>query len=137
MHWPQGHKKEDSLNMEMRHSFQRRNTGQCAIPGTAMWIAQWLAEEKPEQQKGILGLWVHPGWGKEVSEQPTEEINGLLDEDALEALNELQQLKKYIQKQSLKWWVEYFSKKILCDFESDNLKSFSFILHLMIIFHQS
>ena len=69
------------------------------MPGTVMWIAQRMAEEKPEQRKGILGLWVHPRWEKEVSDQTVEELNCLSDEDVIEALNELWEPKRYIQKQ--------------------------------------
>ena len=51
---PQGSKREPEKNLEVRHNFQRRNSGQRAPPGTAKWVAQRLAEEKPEQRIGIL-----------------------------------------------------------------------------------
>ena len=49
-----GSKRESERNPEVRHSFQQRNGGQRAPPGTAKWVAQRLAEEKPEQRIGIL-----------------------------------------------------------------------------------
>ena len=49
-----GSKKEPERNTEVQHSFQQRNGGQRAPPGTAKWVVQRLAEEKPEQQIGIL-----------------------------------------------------------------------------------
>src|ERR1700722_722130 len=66
---------------EMRHSLQRRFQGQKMIPGTAQWMAQRLAEAKPEERTGILGLWVHPKRQPEVSQQTATELNELSDED--------------------------------------------------------
>ena len=54
-----GSKKEPEKNTEVQHSFQRRYGGQWAPPGTAKWVAQRLAEEKPEQRIGIFQFWVN------------------------------------------------------------------------------
>ena len=54
-----------------------------------MWVVQRLTEAKPEEQKGILGLWAHPRRQTEVTEETVSTINGLSDEDAIEALKEL------------------------------------------------
>jgi len=95
---PRGSKKEPEKNTEVRHNFQRRNCGQRAPPGTAKWVAQRLAEEKPEQRIGILRLWVNPKRQAEATEETIEEINNLSDEDAEEALIEMRRPKQYIRK---------------------------------------
>jgi hypothetical protein len=64
-----------------------------------MWVAQRLAESPQEQRKGILGLWVHPKRQAEVTDETIEEINALSDQDAMEALKELQLPIQYIRKQ--------------------------------------
>jgi hypothetical protein len=74
-HRPQGQKKEKTPNLETRHSFQQRNGGQQAPPETAKWVAQQLAEEKPEQRIGILRLWVNPKRQVKAMEEMIEEIN--------------------------------------------------------------
>jgi hypothetical protein len=68
-------------------------------PGTAMWVAQRLAEAKEEQRIGILSAWVHTQRKAEVTQETIEEINGLSDEDAVEALKELRLPRRYIRKQ--------------------------------------
>jgi hypothetical protein len=68
-------------------------------PGTAMWVAQRLAEAKEEQRIGILSSWVHTQRRAEVTQKTIEEINGLSDEDAVDALKELRLPKRYIRKQ--------------------------------------
>src|ERR1700722_4946863 len=82
---------------EMRHSLQRRFRGQKMSPGTAQWLAQRLAEAKEEERTGILGLWVHPKRQPEVTQQTATELNGLSDEEVVEALYELRQPKKIIK----------------------------------------
>jgi Retroviral aspartyl protease len=66
-------------------------------PGTAMWVVQRLAEAKEEQQKGILSLWAHPKRQAEVTEETINTINGLSDEDAIEALKELRRTKRFVR----------------------------------------
>ena len=90
-------KKKPEKNPEVRHSFQRRNGGQRAPPGTAKWVAQRLAEEKPEQRIGILRLWVNTKRLAEATEETIEEINNLSDEDAEKALNEMRRPKQFIR----------------------------------------
>jgi hypothetical protein len=68
-------------------------------PGTAMWVAQRLAEAKEEQQIGILSAWVHTQRKAEVTQETIEEINNLSDEDTVDALKELKLPKRYIRKQ--------------------------------------
>jgi RNase H-like domain found in reverse transcriptase/Reverse transcriptase (RNA-dependent DNA polymerase)/Integrase zinc binding domain len=82
---------------EKRHNFQRRFRGKMTTPGTAMWVAQRLAEAKQEEQKGILGLWAHPKRQAEVTEDTVNAINDLSDEDAVEALRELRRTKRFIR----------------------------------------
>jgi hypothetical protein len=48
------------------------------------------------QQKGILGLWTHPKWQAKVTEETISAINGLSDEDTVEALKELRRTKRFI-----------------------------------------
>ena len=67
------------------------------ISGTAQWMAQRLAEAKPEERTGILGLWVHPKRQPEVSQQMATELNELSDEDVVTALYELRQPKRIIR----------------------------------------
>ena len=81
---------------EMCHNFQRRFCGKMTTPGMAMWVAQRLAEAKEEQQKGILSLWAHTKRQAEVTEETINAINGLLDEDAIEALKELRRTKRFV-----------------------------------------
>jgi hypothetical protein len=50
---------------------------------------QRLTEAKKEQWKGILSLWAHPKRQAKVTEETINAINGLSDEDAVEALKEL------------------------------------------------
>jgi hypothetical protein len=88
-HRPQGREGEQTPNLEMRHSFQRRYKGERVPPGTAKWIAQRIAEEKPEQRIGMLRIWVNPKRQVEATEETIEEINALSDEDAEAALNEM------------------------------------------------
>jgi len=92
-------KPQKKPNPETRHSFQRRFRGQKTAPGTAMWVAQQLAEEKEEQRIGILSTWVHNQQWAEVTQETIEEINNLSDKDAIEALNELRMPRRYIRKQ--------------------------------------
>ena len=94
-----GSKKEPEKNLEVRHNFQRRNGGQRAPPGTAKWVAQQLAEEKPEQRIGILRLWVNTKRLAEATEETIKEINNLSDEDAETALNEMRRPKQFIRRQ--------------------------------------
>jgi Retroviral aspartyl protease len=82
---------------EMRHNFQRRFRGRMTTPGTAMWVAQRLAEAKKEEQKGILGLWAHPKRQAEVTEETVNAINDLSDEDAIEALKDLRKTRRFIR----------------------------------------
>jgi hypothetical protein len=82
---------------EMRHNFQRRFRGRMTTLGTAMWVAQRLAEAKKEEQKGILGLWAHPKRQAEVTEETVNAINDLSDEDAIEALKDLRKTKRFIR----------------------------------------
>jgi hypothetical protein len=51
-------------------------------------------EEKPERT--IFSLWVNPAQQAEVTEEMINEINQLSDQDAVEALKELQRGKQYI-----------------------------------------
>ena len=74
---------------EMWHNLQRQNGGRRALPSSAMWVTQRLAEEKPERTIGILSLWVNPTRQAEVTEETINEINQLSDQDAVEALEEL------------------------------------------------
>ena len=83
---------------ERQHNLQRRNSGCRAPPSSAMWVAQRLAEEKPERMKGILSLWVNPARQAEVTEKMIDEINQLSDQEAVEALEELQHGKQYIRR---------------------------------------
>ena len=76
---------------ERRHNFQRWLS-------LAMWVVQRLAEENPERAIGILSLWVNPAWQAEVTEETIHEINQLSNQDAVEALKELQCRKQYIQR---------------------------------------
>src|ERR1700722_18556572 len=85
------------LKLEMRHSLQRRFRGQKMIPGMAQWMAQRLAEAKPEERTGILGLWVHPKRQPEVFQQTAMELNELSDEDVVTALYELRHPKRRIR----------------------------------------
>jgi hypothetical protein len=80
----------------MRHNLQRQNGGRRAPLSLAMWVAQRLAEEKPERMIGILSLWMNPAWQTEVTEEMINKINQLSDQDAVEALEELQHGKQYI-----------------------------------------
>ena len=91
-----GSKREPEKHPEVQHSFQRRN-GQRAPPGTAKWVAQRVAEEKPEQWVGILRLWVNTKRLVEATNKTIEEINNLSDEDAETALNEMRCPKKFIR----------------------------------------
>jgi len=68
-------------------------------PGTAMWVAQRLAEAKTEQQIGILSTWAHNQRRAEVTQETIEEINHLSNKDAVEVLKELRLPKRFIQKQ--------------------------------------
>ena len=61
-----------------------------------MWVVQRLAEEKPERTIGILSLWVNPARQAEVTKETIDEINQLSDQEAVEALEELQRGKQYI-----------------------------------------
>ena len=98
-HQSKGQRKEPEKNMETQHNFQRRNCGQQAPSGTARWVTQQLAEEKPEQRIGILWLWVNPKRQAEATEETIEEINNLSDKDAEEVLTELRHPIQYIWKQ--------------------------------------
>ena len=97
--WLKGQKKVPERNTEIQHNCQQRNGGQRAPPGKAKWVAQWLAEEKPEQWIGILWLWVNTKRQVEVTEETIEEINNLSNEDLEEALNEMRHSKQFIRKQ--------------------------------------
>jgi hypothetical protein len=68
-------------------------------PGTAMWVAQRLAEAKEEQRIGILSAWVHTQRKAEVTQETIKEINNLSNEDAVDALKELELPRRYIRKQ--------------------------------------
>jgi hypothetical protein len=81
----------------MHHNFQRRFRGKMTTPGMAMWVAQRLTEAKEEQQKGILSLWAHPRRQAEVTEETINVINGLSDEDVIEALKELRRTKRFVR----------------------------------------
>ena len=83
---------------EMRHNLQRWNGGCRAPLSLAMWVVQRLAEEKPERTIGILSLWVNPTWQAEVTEEKINKINQLSNQNAVEALEELQCRKQYIQR---------------------------------------
>jgi predicted DNA-binding protein len=62
----------------------------------AMWVVQRLAEDKLERTIGILSLWASPTQQAEVTEEIINEIHQLSDQDAVEALEELQHGKQYI-----------------------------------------
>jgi hypothetical protein len=66
-------------------------------PGTAKWVAQRLSEAKEEEQKGILGTWVHPKRQAEVTKETIEALNGLSDGEAVEALKELRRTRRFIR----------------------------------------
>ena len=83
---------------EMRHNLQRQNGSRRAPPSSAMWVAQRLAEDKLERTIGILSLWVNPAQQAEVTEETINEMNQLSDQEAVEALEELQRRKQYIRR---------------------------------------
>jgi hypothetical protein len=70
-------KPQKKPNPETRHNFQRRFCGRMTAPGTAMWVAQRLAEAKGEQWIGILSAWVHTQRKAEVTQETIKEINNL------------------------------------------------------------
>jgi hypothetical protein len=89
-------KPQKKPNPEKHHNFQRRFCGRMTAPGTAMWVAQRLAEVKEEQRIGILSAWAHTQQQAEVTQGTIEEINNLSDEDAVDTLKELRLLRRYI-----------------------------------------
>ena len=94
---------------EMRHNLQRQNGSRRAPPSSAMWVAQRLAEEKLERTIDILSLWVNPAWQAEVTEETIDEINQLSDQEAVEALKELQCGKQYIQRTGDNKWMSPYN----------------------------
>jgi hypothetical protein len=93
----QNSKKQPPMNTETCHSFQHRNSGKPASPLTAMWVAQHLAEDKPERTIGILSLWKNGKRQAEVTIETINEINELSDTKAVEALNELRNPKQHMR----------------------------------------
>ncbi|KAF9255879.1 hypothetical protein L218DRAFT_883018 [Marasmius fiardii PR-910] len=59
-------------------------------------VARLLCEDPPERAIRILDIWVNNKRFLEVSYKTIDEINELLDHDALSALLELKRLKTYI-----------------------------------------
>jgi len=82
---------------ETRHNLQRRFGGKQQTPHTASWVAQRIHEEKEESSIGILLAWTHLRRYQEVTPDTIDLLNSLPDTDAVEALKELKQPKKYVQ----------------------------------------
>ena len=66
-------------------------------PGTIQSVAQRLDDCSPEMARAILLLWVHPKWRKEITNEAIKTLKGLLNNAAVEALNELTLPKQYIR----------------------------------------
>jgi len=82
---------------ETRYSLQRRFGGERQTPHTASWVAQRIHEEKEESSIGILLAWTHLRRYQEVTPDTIDLLNSLPDTEAVEALKELKQPKKYVQ----------------------------------------
>ena len=71
--------------------------GKRLEPGTVEWTARQLLDQKPESAIGLLKLWVHKKRNTEATHETIEQLNKLMDNDVVEALNELKNPKKYIR----------------------------------------
>ena len=85
-------------NTERRSNFQRRFKGRMAPAGSVYWVAQRLVEETTDKAIGLLKLWVEPKQLAEATEETIALINDLSDVDAIRALQQLQQPKRYVQR---------------------------------------
>ena len=74
-----------------------RFNGDRMTPNTAPWVAQRLDDPDPHVVRGILMAWVHPKRQSEVTDDEVERIRSLLDKEAVAAISEMSEPKKYIR----------------------------------------
>jgi hypothetical protein len=87
--------KTKNMVPEWWNSWQRRNRGNMALLNTPMWIAARLLEEEPAVSIGLLWIWTHPSKLNEATHQRVQEINQMVDQEAITTLENLQ-TQKYV-----------------------------------------
>ena len=71
-----------------------RFLGKKVLPGTAEWVAQRLDDSSEVMMRGVLLAWVHPKRRGEVTEEKIVMLKRLLDDEVVEALDEMAEGKK-------------------------------------------
>ena len=66
------------------------------IPFSNPWVAARL-KDSPQQAISILRIWAHPNRHREVNDETIKDINGLSDDQATEALNDLKKPHVFVQ----------------------------------------
>ena len=92
--------KKLSHYLNWKKTVQRKETRcprQPSEPFSAVWTARCLYQDKPESALAASLIWTHRKRSKEVSHETIAELNALLDENVILALNELKEPKKYIR----------------------------------------